>query len=75
MAIHDRPDRIAVYRFTPRGFAREPMATLPAKPDWGFQVVDVDGDHRADLVVNWVDHASDPAAETTRVYLTRGGLP
>ena len=51
------------------------MATLPAKSDWGFQVIDVDGDHRADLVVNWVDHASDSATETTRVYLTRGALP
>ncbi len=75
LVIHDRPDRIAVFRLTRDGFSREPVATLPVKPNWQFEVADVDGDHRADLVINWTDTSEEPGTVRTRVYLSTGRMP
>ncbi|MFA6243845.1 MAG: VCBS repeat-containing protein [Candidatus Hydrogenedentales bacterium] len=77
LAIHEAPERIAVYPFTGTGFATAPLAVLATKPDWMFAVGDVDGDKRADIVLSGPE-STDADVNTVamrRLFLSRETAP
>ncbi len=77
LAVHEAPDRIAVYPNTGAGFAATPLAVLSTLPDWAFAVGDVDGDKRADIVLSGPESADADVntAATRRLFLSRETAP
>ncbi len=74
VAVHDRPDRLAVYLWDGDGFASRPLVPTQLGEQDLFTVVDVDGDGRSDVVVYPAPNgrAVEPRA---RVFLTREDKP
>ena len=77
LAVHETPDRIAVYPNTGAGFAATPLAVLSTLPDWTFAVGDVDGDKRADIVLSGPEStdADVNTVATRRLFLSRESAP
>lgn len=74
-AVHDRPDRIAIYLGSPEGFANKPYAEAAATPNSVFFVADFDGDGRSDMVVSHPE-TEDPATPLRdEMFLLRDSAP
>jgi len=75
LAVHERPDRLAVYLNTGAGFSREPNATIVTQPDWPFSVADIDRDGRSDIVLRVESKGESGEGEKSRVFLVREAEP
>jgi hypothetical protein len=74
-AVHDRPDRIAVFLGSPDGFKSKPYAVAPATPKAVAQVGDFDGDGRSDLIVSHLADDQSDAPSRDVLYLLRDAAP
>ena len=74
-AVHDRPDRVAIFLGSAKGFDNKPFAEVPASPNSDVHAADFDGDGRSDIVVShW--GADDPDLPLRDVlYLLRDSAP
>jgi hypothetical protein len=68
--VQDRPDTISVYLATADGFESKPEATVPTLASLDFEVDDLDGDGRSDIVVREM-----PVKTSARVFFSREGQP
>jgi hypothetical protein len=74
-AVHDRPDRVAVFLGSPDGFMDKPYAVVPASPRSTVQATDIDGDGHSDLIVShWAEDDSGPMPRDV-MYLLRDSAP
>lgn len=76
LAVHEAPDRIAIYPNTGSGFASSSVAVVQTAPDCVFSVADVDGDKRADMVLSLKTAGDDPQSPSpSRLFLSRETTP
>ncbi|MBI5094064.1 MAG: VCBS repeat-containing protein [Candidatus Hydrogenedentes bacterium] len=75
VVAHDLPNRLAIYLNTGSGLSSRPDITIPFDPDHRFDALDLDGDGRSDIVVQWRDSSQSPPVERCRAYLTREAAP
>ncbi len=74
-AVHDRPDRIAIYLGSPNGFENSTYAEAPATPNSEFFVADFDGDGHSDMVVSHHDTENPDTPPRDVLYLLRDSAP
>jgi hypothetical protein len=74
-AVHDRPDRVAIFLGSPDGFMNKPYAVVPVSPRSTVQAADFDGDGHSDLTVShWTESDSGPISRDV-FYLLRDTAP
>jgi hypothetical protein len=72
--IHDRPDKLSVYKGGATGITSNRIATLPIDPGGWFCVADVDKDGKADVLTNR-DKEYQSIDVNVVLYLSREGAP
>jgi len=74
-AVHDRPDRIAVYLGSLTGFQSKPYGEIPASPNSDFYAADFDSDGRSDIVVSHQGEDNRAVPLRDVLYLLRDSAP
>ncbi|MBM3288850.1 MAG: VCBS repeat-containing protein, partial [Candidatus Hydrogenedentes bacterium] len=74
-AIQNRPDQITIRKGGPQGISSSVLTTLGIPTGSEFEIADVDGDGRADVVVTGPPSTKEGASEATTVYLSRETAP
>lgn len=75
IAVHDRPDRVAVFLSAHDGISREPAFVVPIAPGERFSVADINGDGYSDLVIQWYESTKNSRLPRNRVCFTRKAAP
>ena len=66
-----RPEHLAVFVGSVKGFASKPAATIRTLKNRRFGIADVDGDGLSDIVICWYDYATEKVGEHCYVYFAR----
>lgn len=75
LAVWDRPERLAIFLTQGDKLSNKEAAVIPMQPGDEFEIIDVDGDARSDVVIQPAGLAPDAADATARVFLARETYP
>ena len=75
LVVRGRPRRLAVYLSAGYRIPKKPSVTLRVPEQAGFDVFDIDGDGRSDIVVQWSEESADGWESHNRVHFARESGP